>query len=128
MNVLGPKKRRSWWRKFADAIRGVVWGVRGENSFVVHALCAIAVVILAASLPGVTRTDWCLLILCISAVMAAELFNSALERLAAAVHPDEHPQVGAALDIASGAVLVGALGAAVTGLMILGPPLLDKII
>ncbi len=39
----------------------------------------------------------------------AELFNAALETLADHLHPEEHPEIGAAKDIAAGSVLVAAL-------------------
>ena len=69
---------------------------------------------------GISRTEWCLLILCIALVMTAELFNSALEQLAKAITKEEDPHVRNGLDIASGAVLVAAIGAAVIGLLVLG--------
>ena len=52
--------------------------------------------------------------------MTAELFNSALEQLAKAITKEEDPHVRNGLDIASGAVLVAAIGAAVIGLLVLG--------
>ena len=52
--------------------------------------------------------------------MAAELFNSAIERLAREVDREHNPNVGVALDIASGAVLVAAVGAAIVGSLIFG--------
>ncbi|REJ69787.1 MAG: diacylglycerol kinase family protein [Planctomycetota bacterium] len=123
MNPAPPEKRRGWVRKFADAFFGIGRGMRGQNSFLVHLPCAVAVLVLAALLPDISRGDWCLLILCISVVIAAELFNSAIEHLVAVVHPERHPDVGAALDIASAAVLICSWGAAVVGLIVLGPPL-----
>ena len=53
--------------------------------------------------------------MCIAMVIGAELFNSALERLARAVTRSEDEDVAVALDIASGAVLVVSLGAAAVG-------------
>lgn len=41
----------------------------------------------------------------------AELFNSALETLTDHLHPEHHHEIGAAKDIAAGAVLVAALAA-----------------
>lgn len=93
--------------------------MRGQSSFRVHLVMATAVVLLAAVL-RVGLIEWCLLILCIAAVLAAELFNSALERLAREVDRNHNPAVGAALDIASGAVLTAALGSATVGCLIFG--------
>ena len=41
--------------------------------------------------------------------------------------PDFHPLIARAKDAAAGAVLVAAIGAAVVGLLVLGPPLLARI-
>jgi len=60
-------------------------------------------------------------------VLALELVNTALERLADALHPTYHPLVGAAKDAAAGAVALGAAAALVAGLVTLGPPLLARL-
>jgi diacylglycerol kinase len=108
----------SWSRKFAVALRGILLAVRTQNSFWVHLPVAVAVLI-GAALHGVTRVEWAILILCIAVVLAAEMFNSALEHLARAITKDEHEDVRHALDVASGAVLITAIGAAIVGSLIL---------
>ena len=108
------KKSRSWLQKFRDAFRGIGIGARGQSSFVVHAFCAVAVVTVAA-LANVTAWQWSVLLLCVVIVLVAELFNSSLEVMTRALHPDYHPQLRDALDIASGAVLTAAIGAVVVG-------------
>ena len=92
-------------------------GVRGQSSFYVHLPLAAAVLLVGMWI-DVSWTEWLILLLCITAVLAAELFNSALEHLSRAVTREEHPEVRDALDIASGAVLVTAIGAAVVGLLV----------
>ena len=62
--------------------------------------------------------------LCVGTVMAAELFNSSLESLAKAITDQADHNVANALDIASGAVLLVSLTAAVVGAVILGIPIL----
>jgi len=111
--------RHSWIAKFARGFRGIAIGIAGQSSFVVHIFAASTVLIVGWVLE-ISRTEWCLLILCIALVMAAELFNSALEQLAKAITKEEDPHVRNGLDIASGAVLVAAIGAAVIGLLVLG--------
>jgi len=114
--------KRSWFRKFYDAGRGCLFGMQGQSSFAVHFLIAIAVIALAAWL-RVERWEWIALLLCITAVLCAELFNSAIEYLAKGITREHDENIGHALDIASGAVLIAALGSAVIGLLILGPRL-----
>lgn len=110
-------KSRTWFGKFQDAFRGVTSGIRGQSSFIVHIPVAI-VVIAMASFFGVSRWEWCALVLCIVGVLTAELFNSAIEFLSRAVDTEYNENVGAALDIASGAVLVMSIGAVAVGLII----------
>ncbi len=109
---------RSWTRKIRVAFRGIGRGVRCENSFLVHFSAAAAVIVLAFAL-SLDQAGWCLLVICIAAVLSAELFNTAIERLAKAVSQQEHPDIRDALDISSGAVLTVAIGAAVVGTIVL---------
>jgi diacylglycerol kinase len=111
--------QRGWIRKFGDAFRGLRLGVAGQSSFAVHAVVATAVVACGWFLE-VSRIEWCLLVLSISLVLAIEMINSALESLAPAIRDEHDPRIGAVLDIASGAVLLASIGAAVVGIIILG--------
>ena len=70
-------------------------------------------------------TEWCLLALCIAIVLSLELFNSAIESLARAIDRQQNEHLRDALDIASGAVLIGAIGTAVVGIAILLPRVLQ---
>jgi len=92
--------------------------VRGQVSFLVHFVMA-GLVLLAAALLRAERTEWCVLLLCITIVLAAEMFNSALEHLARAVDRSENRHLGSALDIGSAAVLTAAMGASVVGSLVL---------
>jgi len=108
-----------WRRKFVYAFRGIAVGVRGERSFVVHFVAALAVV-LAAWWLGCTLAEWCVLSLAIGGVLTAELFNSALERLAGAITSEEDPHVRDALDIAAGAVLLASATSVAVGVLVFG--------
>ena len=88
-----------------------------------HVIVAVAVVGAAAVL-RVSAAEWCLLAAAIATVLAAEVFNSALEALARAFGPERNPRIRDALDMASAAVLVAALGAVAVGLGVFGPRLL----
>jgi diacylglycerol kinase len=118
---------RTWVQMFRDAVRGVKVAVRGEVNFFVHLFIAV----LAGAAGGVIELSddrWCIYILCVTVVLAAEMFNTAIEHLARAVTREQHPEVRAALDIASGGVLVAAVGAASVGLLMIAWPFIDEII
>ena len=110
----GPRRRRSWAKKFRDAFRGVGVGVRGQSSFRVHFFFAAAVIV-CATVMRMPRVEWCVLLVCIALALAAELFNSALELLAKAITEEHDRRLADALDIGSAAVLVASLGAAIVG-------------
>jgi diacylglycerol kinase len=110
---------RSWKQKFADAFRGLREGFREGTSFRVHVLVALGVIGAAAVL-GLSGIQWCLLLLCITIVFAAELFNTALEAIARAITRETNPQIRDALDIAAAAVLTTAVGSVAVGLIIFG--------
>ena len=101
------------------AFRGVLAAVRLDQSFAEHLVCA-GLVIAAGIVLRVNLPEACLLALCITAVVAAEMFNTAIEQLAKAVHPDPSPLVGTSLDIAAGGVLLTSIGAALVGSAIFG--------
>jgi diacylglycerol kinase len=109
-----PSPERSWASKFRDAFRGVKAGVRGQSSFQWH-VCAAGAVVAAAAALGASLTEWCLLLLCITIVLTAEMFNSALESMAKSITGQSDPHLGNSLDIGSAAVLLASMGAAVVG-------------
>jgi diacylglycerol kinase len=111
--------RRRWGDKFGEAARGVKRGVRREANFFVHFFFA-ALVVAAAAVLQCTLMEWCLLVGCIGAVLAAELFNSALETLFHALDPETKGRTIGCLDIAAGAVLTACATAAVIGVLVLG--------
>ena len=111
--------RRLWRHKFRDALKGLKLGIRGQSSFFVHFFFA-ALVIAAAIVLRCPVEQWCLLILCIGVVLAAELFNSALETLFRGLDEEARNRAAPALDIAAGAVLLASTLAATVGCIIFG--------
>lgn len=113
-------------QSFRNAFAGVLDVLRGEHNAWIHAAMTAAVCSLAGWL-GVSRLEWCVLALAIASVWAAEAMNTALEHLADATTGDPDPRIRRAKDAAAGAVLLAAAGAAVVGLLVLGPPLLGRL-
>lgn len=124
MRYRNPVGQESWRQKFRHAFRGFKRGVRGQSSFFVHFFVAAAVIAAGVAF-SVSLLQWCVLTLCITIVLAAEMFNSALEHLARAITEEYDSNVGAALDIGSAAVLISALGAAIVGASIFISRLLE---
>lgn len=92
----------------------------------IHAVISIAVFVLAIWL-RLSHVEWSVLVLTIMIVWMAEFFNTALEAVVDMVAPDYQPLAKVAKDVAAAAVLVGALGSIIIGLLILGPPLWTRL-
>jgi diacylglycerol kinase len=61
------------------------------------------------------------------AVWIAEFFNTAIEAVVDMTMPTPHPLAKAAKDVAAAAVLVAAVGSILIGLLILAPPLWQRL-
>ena len=107
-------------RSFRYAFAGIATLARTQHNAWIHA-AATAAVIGAGFFFGVTVSEWCALILAMAAVWGAEALNTAFEFLADVASPGFHPVVKKAKDVAAGAVLITAVGAAVIGAIIFIP-------
>jgi diacylglycerol kinase (ATP) len=112
---------------FKHAFRGIFNLYKTQKNARIHALATI-IVLAAGFYFGFTKTEWCLIVLTISAVWIAEAFNTALEYLADACSPELHPLVGKAKDMAAGAVLISALASIIIGILIICPYILRTFI
>jgi diacylglycerol kinase (ATP) len=110
-------------RSIGYALAGIATMLRTQHNAWLH-LAATVAVVLAALLLGVTAGEWAALILAIVIVWSAEALNTAFERLCDVAHPDFHPLVKQAKDVAAAAVLIAGVGAAAVGLLIFGPRLI----
>ena len=113
-------------RSFGYAFQGWGYVLRNEPNSWIHAFITVLIIPLAFWLHLPAR-DWAVLLLAIIMVWAAEFFNTAIESIVDLVSPEEHPLAKASKDVGAAAVLIAALTSILIGLLILGPPLLEKI-
>ena len=113
-------------KSFRYAFEGWYYVIRTQHNAWIHASISIIVLGLGLWLELPAR-DWAVIILAIMAVWMAEFMNTALEALVDMATEEFHPLAKIAKDVAATAVLVGAVGAALVGLLIMGPPLLQKL-
>ncbi len=88
--------------------------LQSQHNAWLHAAATVTVCVFSVGFQ-ISRIEWCLIILSVIAVWAAEAFNTALECLTDLTSPAHHPLAGRAKDVAAGAVLIAALGAAAVG-------------
>lgn len=113
-------------KSFGYAFKGIYLLFRYETNAQIH-LLATALVIAMGFYFSLTTIEWCIISIAIASVLAAEGFNTAIEKLTNLVSPNFHPLAGQTKDIAAGAVLLVALGAIVIGLLIFGPKIIHLI-
>ena len=111
---------------FVYAFQGWWHVLRTQPNAWIHAAVSIVVFALAFWL-HLTRIEWAILLLATMLVWMAEFANTALEAVVDMAMPDYHPLAKTAKDVAAAAVLVGALGAVIIGLLIMGPPLWQRL-
>jgi diacylglycerol kinase len=111
---------------FQYAFEGWWYVLRTQKNAWIHALISVAVFLMAFWL-NLPRQEWAILILTIMVVWMAEFANTSLEAVVDMTMPDPHPMAKIAKDVAAAAVLVGALGAVLVGLLIMGPPLWERL-
>lgn len=108
-------KNQSFSIRLRFAMAGIAHGLRTERSLRTQGLMLL-LVMLALVILRPAPLWWALVIISSAAVLAAELFNTAIERLADHLHPELHPEIRIVKDCAAGAVLcfsIGALGVAI---------------
>lgn len=109
-------------RSFGFALKGIKDLIKNHPNAQIHLLATLIVFIVGIWLK-ITTTEGCLLVLCIVLVLALEAMNSAVEYLADKISPEQDLLIGKAKDIAAGAVLIAAVGAAIVGCLIFLPKL-----
>lgn len=109
-------------KSFRYAWHGIGLLIRYEHNAWIHTFTAVCVIV-AGCLTGLSATEWIAVTFAIGSVLAAESFNSAIEALADRVNESYDEAIKRTKDLASGAVLLLAIAAAIVGLIIFMPKL-----
>ncbi|HOT90071.1 MAG TPA: diacylglycerol kinase family protein [Anaerolineae bacterium] len=121
-----PQRNGNFWISLKHAAEGLSYAVRTQRNFRIHLVATLMVIIVGIWL-RLPYTAWAILTLVIGIVLVTEMVNTAAEALVDLASPDYHPLAKLVKDVAAGAVLVTAIMAIVTGLFVLGPPLLARL-
>ncbi|MCG8577042.1 MAG: diacylglycerol kinase [Flavobacteriales bacterium] len=99
---------KSRWNSFRYALKGLnaIW--KSEINFRIEILLCLGI-ILTSLFIQLEIYDWIALIIPMSVLLIAELFNTALENSMDQFHPNFDPLIGQIKDIAAAAVLIAAV-------------------
>ena len=111
---------RARLRSFRYAFAGVRLLFSEEHNARIHATITVLVVV-AGIVLRVSPVEWGVLVICIGMVLAAEAFNSAIERICDYLTTEHDDRIRDIKDLAAGAVLLCAIAAAIVGLIVFVP-------
>jgi len=100
--------------------------MRTQRNAWIHSAAALMVFIVGLWLEIPPR-DWAVIVLTAALVFTAEFINTSIEVTVDLASPEPHPLARIGKDVGAGAVLVAAMAAVLIGLLILGPPLWQKL-
>lgn len=109
-------------RGVRHALSGLGHAVRRERNFRIELVLGLAAVAMGWWL-RISRTEWLAVVICCGLVLSAELFNTAIERLADVVGTDRSEKVRVVKDVAAGAVLLAAVVSLAVGVAVFLPRL-----
>ncbi|MDP3450215.1 MAG: diacylglycerol kinase family protein [Anaerolineaceae bacterium] len=117
---------RAIFKSIKYAFEGFLHVVKTQNNARFHLLATIIVVSICVWLK-INPVEWCLILVAIALVWIAECFNTTLESFFDLVNPEPHPLVKNGKDSGAAAVLVAAFLSIALGIIVLGPPLIQKL-
>ncbi|MBI5053159.1 MAG: diacylglycerol kinase family protein [Chloroflexi bacterium] len=112
---------------FKHAFAGWWHVLKTQPNAKIHALISVAVFIIGLWVE-LNRYEWALITIMAVIVWMGEFINTALEAIVDLTSPQIHPLAKIGKDVGAAAVLIAAIAAVIVGLLILGPPLLEKVI
>ncbi len=113
-------------RSFRYAFSGLWYVIRTQRNAWIHALASLLVLALGLWLRLSTQ-EWAMIVLAVGLVWMAEFVNTALEAVVDLASPEHHQLAKVSKDVGATAVLIAALVSIIIGLLILGPPLYDRL-
>ena len=131
MNLRQKRKMQVKTKKLINSFKyageGIISSFKSERNMKIHIFIMLTV-ILAGILLELIAIEWIICVLLFAIVISAELFNTALETIVDMVSPEKNENAKIAKDVSAGAVLVVAIGAAIVGLVIFVPKVIELFI
>lgn len=92
-------------KSFHHAVDGIIYSIENEHNILIMMLATIAILLISFILK-VSNVELVLIVICIGAVIACEMVNSAIEACVDLETTKEHELAKIAKDCASGASLI----------------------
>ncbi len=116
----------NFFKSFGYAVRGMAYVFKTERNFRVHVGVGFVIVLLMVYY-HVTVPQAVFLTYAIGSVLILEIINTVMERVTDILKPRVHPYAAVMKDLMAATVLIAAIGAVISGVLILGPYVLGSI-
>lgn len=116
-------KSKKIMSSFKYAFQGILTSFKTERNMKIHIMIMVLVII-AGIILKISKIEWMICILLFVIVIVGELFNTSVETIVDMVMPEINEKAKIAKDVAAGAVLISAIGAAIIGLTIFIPKII----
>lgn len=110
-------QRPSLHKSFLNAFRGVFVMIKTERNFQIELFAFFINVFLIFYLK-LSNTDAAIILIVSAAVLSAEIFNTAIEKICDFIQPDYDKRIGFIKDISAGAVVIIAVLSVIIGILI----------
>lgn len=111
-------------RSFRFACNGLGIALKGEQNLRFHFIMVVVVSAFGFALQ-INLVEWLIVLILFGLVIAVEMLNTSIEKLCNLVHPEKDVRIAEIKDIAAGAVLWISIVAAIAGIIIFFPKVLN---
>ncbi|MBS1626647.1 MAG: diacylglycerol kinase family protein [Bacteroidetes bacterium] len=115
-------QKQTFLKSVNNALNGIFFFFKKERNSKIQLSIALFIFLMCYYF-NINKTEWLIVCLCITIVIGLEMINSAIEKLCDAIHPETHPLIKQAKDIAAGAVLWACIISGIIGAIIFFPKL-----
>ncbi len=120
-----PITSKSRLASFRYALAGWLYMLRYSKNLRIQAVATVLVLAVGLWL-GLPPLAWAILVVTITINWMAEFINTALEAVVNLASPEIHPMARVCKDIGAAAALITAVAAVIVGLLVLGPPFVER--
>ena len=110
-------------QSFGYAFKGVAYAAVTQLNFRIHMFATVLAVLFGFYL-HIAANEWLWIGVCITLVLVTEIFNTMIETLTDIISPGYNEKAGRVKDMSAGAVVIAALFALITAVIIYVPKLL----
>ena len=107
-------------KSFGFAFNGLKILVQEEHNSRIHILAA-TVAVIGGYIYQLSAVEWIAIVFAIGMVIAFEIFNSAIENISDFLSPGQSESIKKIKDLSAAGVLIGAITAAIIGLIVFVP-------